>query len=122
MPTHTFRPATSAEIIQDTFLNPTDFWCGIPLDLDADRVADGARRLWGEPGDSALEGEMMWRLRCDDTPLYVSVNGLGPPGVLFSSAWLPEVEEAERMVEAMRRMLKGSEYRRASERVADDGG
>jgi len=108
MPTHTFRPATSAEIIQDTCLNPTDFWCGIPLNLDADRVADGARRLWGEPSASALEGEMMWRLRCDDTPVYVSVTGLGPPEVLFSSAWLPEVEEAERMVEDIRERLRRS--------------
>jgi len=108
MPTHSFRPATPAEIANDLTQNPADFWCGIPLNLDPASVANGARSLWGEPGGSALEGEIMWRLRCGDTPVYLSVNGLGPPEVLFSSAWLPEEREAERIVEQIRRVLQRS--------------
>lgn len=58
-------------------------------------VVRAARRLWGSPVQSAVEGEMLWKLRCgegDGLPAYVSV-GVGEPCLLFSACQAPERPE-----------------------------
>lgn len=107
----TIRQATPHEIIMDGITNPADMWFTHRIDLDSQTVARVATALWGKPGHSMANGELMWRLRAGEGhgfPVYISV-GFDTPTVLFSSAAEPDAPET--LVAQIRGMLVARDTR-----------
>ncbi len=110
------RVATAAETAEDLATNPIDLWFLLPLGLAPESVRRAATDLWGSPGRSVLDGELLWRLRWrdGDQAVYLSVDGVGGPVLMFNACDPPDLPKAEALVADVTRLLRG--------RARGDGG
>lgn len=88
--------ATTEDICEDVAMG--DMWTLRRLQVDRRVAVEAATQRWGPHGTSILPGELLWRLRVDETvPVYLSICPDEPePIVMFNFYCRPprSVEEA----------------------------
>ena len=101
------RRATSDEVCEEAFLG--DMQVQVPIDAPPRVALHRGIDHWGEPQATYGPGDWLWRLRCGDIPLRVSICQHGCPSALFYMyARLDEDEEAA-ILARLSEMLSGEE-------------
>ena len=103
------RRATSDEVCEDAFLG--DMQVQVTIEAPPRSALRRGIEQWGEPAATYGPGDWLWRLRCGDLPLRVSICPRGSAWALFNLYARPDEEDEERILAELSEMLSDDDSR-----------